>query len=86
MSRIQPALSDGRCFTNYKADCHVNQYLQAKFGQFTEPSFRRFLQGNAMRVQDESRKLHVCAFAFDTISTGPRLSPAPYAAANLREV
>lgn len=80
-----PALSDARCFTSYLASCHYDQKLQSKFEQFTEPSYRRFLQGNAMRAQEETRKLHVCAFAFDTLSTGPKLSPAPYAAANLRE-
>ena len=85
MSRIMPALSDGRCMTSYLASCHYDQKLQNKFEQFTEPAFRRFLQANAMQVQGETRKLHVCAFAFDTMSVGPKLSPAPYAASNLRE-
>lgn len=85
MSRIKPALSDGRCFTSYLASCQYDQVLQNKFGQATEPAFRSFLQANAMAAQAETRKLHVCAFAFDTISTGPKLSPAQYAAAPLRE-
>ena len=80
MSRITPALSDGRCFTNYLASCQYDQRLQTKFGQYTEPAFRKFLQANAMAAQDETRKLHVCAFAFDSVSTGPKLSPASYSA------
>lgn len=80
MSRITPALSDGRCFTNYLASCHYDQTLQTKFGQHSEPAFRRFLQANAMAAQQETRKLHVCAFAFDNVSTGPTLGPATYQA------
>lgn len=85
MSRIMPALADGRCFTNYLASCQYDQRLQNKFSQRSEPAFRRFLQANAAAAQTETRKLHVCTFAFDTMSTGPKLSPAPYAPAMLRE-
>lgn len=83
MSRIMPSLSDGRCFTNYLASCQYDQRMQYKFNQFTEPAYRRFLQSNGMRVQEETRKLHVCTFAFDTISTGPKITPPSYAAAAL---
>ena len=79
MSRIMPSLADGRCFTSYLASCHYDQHLQAKFGTSTEPAFRRFLQDNAMAAQEQTRMLHVCAFAFDTVNTGPTLSPATYA-------
>lgn len=85
MSRIMPALSDARCFTNYLAACQYDQRMQSKFNQRTEPEFRQFLQGNASRVEQETRKLHVCTFAFDTLAVGPKLSPAPYAPANFRE-
>lgn len=85
MSRIMPALADGRCFTAYQASCQYDAILQNKFQVYTEPSYRRFLQANALQAQDESRKLHVCAFAFDTLNIGPKISPAPYAAAMLRE-
>ncbi len=85
MSRIMPALGDGRCFTTYLASCHYDQTLQNKFQQFSEPAFRSYLQRNAMQVQDETRKLHVCAFAFDTLSVGPKQTPATYAASTLRE-
>ena len=80
-----PALADGRCFTSYLASCQYDQRMQAKFERFTEPAYRRFLQSNGTQVQEETRKLHVCSFAFDTLSTGPKVSPAPYAAAVLRE-
>lgn len=79
MSRIMPAMADGRCFTNYLAACQYDQFLQYKFRQPTEPSFRVFLQNNAMNAQEETRKLHVCAFAFDNLAVGPKVSPAPYA-------
>lgn len=85
MSRIMPSLSDGRCFTNYLASCQYDQRLQNKFSQRSEPAFRRFLQANAPRVQQETRKLHICNFAFDTLSTGPALANASYAPAQLRE-
>lgn len=85
MSRIMPSLSDGRCFTNYLASCQYDQRLQGKFNQQTEPAFRKFLQANALMAQQETRKLHVCNFAFDTLSVGPAVLPAPYAPAMLRE-
>lgn len=78
-----PAMADGRCFTNYLAACHYDQFLQNKFGQYTEPAFRVFLQANAMAAQQETRKLHVCGFAFDTLNVGPKLDPMPYAPAPL---
>lgn len=73
-----PALADGRCFTNYLASCHYDQRLQTKFKLPTEPEFRQYLQANALAAQDETRKLHVCAFAFDAINTGPKLEKATY--------
>lgn len=78
MSRIMPAMADGRCFTSYHAACQYDQALQAKFRQPSEPAFRAFLQANAMAAQSETRKLHVCGFAFDTLSVGPNLPPAAY--------
>lgn len=80
-----PSLSDGRCFTNYLASCQYDRALQSKFGVTREPDFRVFLQANALAAQDETRKLHVCRFAFDTISTGPTLGPATYQASMMRE-
>jgi hypothetical protein len=81
MSRIMPALTDGRCFTSYLASCQYDQHLQAKFGQASEPSFRQYLQANAMAAQQETRKLHVCAFAFDSLKPGPPVSVAAYSPA-----
>lgn len=85
MSRIMPSLSDARCFTNYLAACQYDQRMQSKFGKRSEPEFRNYLQNNATRVEQETRKLHVCNFAFDTLAVGPKLSPASYAPANFRE-
>lgn len=73
-----PALSDGRCFTNYLAACQYDQILMNKYNVASEPAYRNFLQMNAMLAQQETRKLHVCAFAFDKIDTGPTLAPSPY--------
>lgn len=78
MSRIMPAMADGRCFTNYLASCQYDQRLQTKFQAYTEPAFRNFLQNNALAAQTETRKLHVCAFAFDGVNTGPKLARAAY--------
>lgn len=85
MSRIMPSLADGRCFTNYLASCQYDQRLQNKFGQRSEPAFRRFLQANAQQAQQETRKLHICNFAFDTMSTGPAVGAAAYAPVQMRE-
>ena len=85
MSRIMPALSDARCFTNYLAACQYDQRLQSKFNTRSEPEFRNFLQANAQLAEQETRKLHKCTFAFDTLAVGPKLKPASYAPANFRE-
>jgi hypothetical protein len=84
MSRIMPALADGRCFTNYLASCQYDQRLQTKFQTSTEPEFRTYLQANAMAAQEETRKLHVCNFGFDTLSVGPKLVPSFYSPVPLR--
>lgn len=85
MSRIMPALADGRCFTSYLASCHYDQHLQTKFQQPTNPAFRGFLQTNGLRAQEETRKLHVCNFARDTMDIGPAIKAAPYSPSMLRE-
>jgi hypothetical protein len=71
-----PALSDGRCFTNYLPGCEYDRRLQTKFSiPDGSTAYRMFLQNNAMEVQQATRQLHVCAFAFDRIDTGPTLPP-----------
>lgn len=84
MSRIMPALADGRCFTSYLASCQYDQVLRNKFVVPTDPAFRGFLQNNGLKTQEETRKLHVCAFARDVMDVGPALKTAPYAPSMLR--
>ena len=86
MSRIMPALADGRCFTSYLASCQYDNTLQSKFQQQSAPEFRSFLQNNALAAQEETRKLHVCAFATDRLSVGPALPPAYYTAASVGDL
>ena len=81
MSRIKPALSDGRCFTSYLASCQYDQYMRGKFNvRGSDAAYRAFLQTNALKAQAETRKMSVteCAYPFMAIPTGsPSPTPAP---------
>lgn len=59
MSRIAPALSDGRSFTSYTSNGQYEQLMQHKFGIRDELQYRMFLQRNGGLIADESRKLRV---------------------------
>lgn len=57
MSRLMPALSDGRAFTNYLSAGQAELALQRHFRTPDENSYRRFLQHNATRVARELRRM-----------------------------
>jgi hypothetical protein len=59
MSRIAPALADGRAFTNYLTTNAYEDYLQKKFKQPSASAYRLYLQQHADEVLRESRKLVV---------------------------
>lgn len=68
MSRIQPALADGRCLTSWVASCAYDQTLASRYNATTDAEYRQYLQSNALRVQQDTRKLNVwtCAYPFLT--------------------
>ena len=51
MSRIMPAMSDGRSFTNYVSSGLYNNFLESKFGVKDDTEYRRYLQKNAKEVE-----------------------------------
>jgi len=56
-SRIQPALADGRSFTNYVSSGIYNNYLEDKFKINSDGSYRQFLQKNAKQVEKVTNSL-----------------------------
>ena len=79
MSRIMPSMADARCFTSYLASCQYDNTLQNQFKISSSVGFRSYLQNNALAVQDETRKLHVCTYPFmDPSPTGPTVVPSNY--------
>lgn len=59
MSRIAPALADGRAFTSYLGNSAYNDILQKKFNITSTSAYRTYLQQHADEVLRESRKLVV---------------------------
>lgn len=59
MSRIQPAMADGRSFTNYLTACVMDSVLANRHNVYG-PAYRHWLQHNAGEAVQESRKLDVC--------------------------
>lgn len=49
-SRIMPAMSDSRSFTNYVSGGLYNNYLEDKFKTTSDSSYRMFLQNNTKQV------------------------------------
>lgn len=54
MSRIMPAMSDGR-LTNYVSRCELNASIQQHFNIRSESQYRAFLQQNPQAVVDFTR-------------------------------
>jgi hypothetical protein len=50
MSRINPAMSDGRAFTSYVSSGLYNNELERKFGVANDTQYRAFLQNNREKV------------------------------------
>lgn len=50
MSRIMPAMSDGR-MTNYTSRCELNADIQRQFNITSESQYRAFLQENPQLVR-----------------------------------
>ncbi len=56
-SRINPAMSDGRSFTNYVSSGIYNNYLEDKFKINSDSTYRQFLQRNAKQVEKVTNSL-----------------------------
>lgn len=59
MSRIMPAMSDGRSFTNYVSSGLYNNYLEAQFKTPLDSEYRAYLQNNSREVEKKINKLTV---------------------------
>lgn len=78
MSAIRPAMADGRAFTHYTPSCVMDSQLASHFRAYG-PSYRQFLQHQADKAYDESRKLSVCSISPcfilpDPVTPRPRLT------------
>ena len=56
-SRIMPAMSDGRAFTNFVSSGIYNNYLEDKFKTPEDSQYRQFLQRNAKEVEKVTNSL-----------------------------
>ncbi len=56
-SRITPAMSDGRSFTNYVSSGIYNTYLEDKFAIPNDTEYRKYLQTNAEKVMKYTNTL-----------------------------
>lgn len=56
-SRIMPAMSDARAFTNYVSSGIYNNYLEDKFDISSDSNYRKFLQKNAKQVEKVTNSL-----------------------------
>ena len=59
MSRLMPALSDGRAFTSYLSAGQAEEVLQRTLGVTNENQYRGVLQRNSARVAEQLRRLQV---------------------------
>lgn len=59
MSRMMPALSDGRAFTSYMSSGQREEALQRKYGVVNESQYRQYLQHNANAVASELGAMQV---------------------------
>lgn len=67
MSRISPAMSDGRAFTNYMSSGHFEQAMMRKYGISDELEYRLFLQRNGPLVANDTRVMNVTLFKPGTV-------------------
>lgn len=72
MSRLMPALSDGRAFTSYLSAGQREDMLQRRLGVKNEVQYRRALQSNADKVE----QLMTTMLAPPALP-GPRVVPIP---------
>ena len=72
MSRVNPAMSDARAFTNYMSPGLYDAALQRKYGVADPGQYRQFLQRYGAVVRKETDDARSCA-------------PQPAAAAGYRD-
>lgn len=72
MSRLMPAPSDGRAFTNYLSAGQREEALQRRLGVVNENQYRRALQTNA-----ESVERWMSGMMAPPTLPGPRVVPIP---------
>lgn len=47
-------MADGRIFTNYQANCQINQDLQKMYGTADIHAYRHYLQTNAEKIMADT--------------------------------
>ena len=76
MSRINPAMSDGRAFTSYVSSGLYNQELERKFGIMDDNAYRAFLQNNSEKVMKTVNALTMFSIpTATTTASKPPLAP-----------
>lgn len=50
---VRPGMSDGRVFTNYHANCQVNNEVQKTTGSTTNVDYKAYIQANAQQIMDQ---------------------------------
>ena len=74
MSRLAPAMTDARAFTNYVSPGAYNEFVMARFGLADSNAYRAFLCGaDSERV----RRLSASLKSFDTDSRWSAPPPPP---------
>ena len=46
---------DGRCFTDFRPNCQINNKIQTGSGQMNEREYRMYLQHNAAKMIEQNR-------------------------------
>jgi hypothetical protein len=58
---VRPGMSDGRAFTSYVSNCHMNMAMMKQLQTHDTNQYRKFLQDNAdmiMELQANIAKQH----------------------------
>lgn len=63
MSRLMPALSDGRSFTTYLSSGLLEEGLQRQLRLVNENQYRAYLQSNPAKIADTLRRLSLANMA-----------------------
>lgn len=72
MSRLMPALSDGRSFTTYLSSGLLEEGLQRQLRIVNENQYRAYLQSNPGKIAETLRRLSMGGMAPRPAAAGAR--------------